>query len=395
MDFTIPGHQGTARSGPARRRGGRLTCRPEHPRAIAPGTGLPTTPRTPRRSAAPYPAAQPPRPRRALRFAGAAAARGLGRLPDPRFRPGARLRDGSARGRPAGLLAVRPDGRRIHRVLRRSALPRRRRQRARLAVAESIGRPDQAPPRHAVTVRVRQAHRTLTHGTQVHGVRDEPGGHLLGQRGCSGPRAHQPGPFGRGPGPADDHHGPEFQCVSAQLEDGRRLRAIPPVPRRARSRRPRNRRRCPLDRGRGEHRRRRPGREHHRGHGPDGGRPHPGHAQRSRPTTVTAGTFSAVPSPTSASPSSVTPPAPSGSPRTSRTNCAPTPRVTPRLVTPGYLPPRRLRYLFPRRLRYLLPQGVSGRYPYVSPASVITHSSSQARRQPPRCDIDAVITVTM
>jgi hypothetical protein len=39
-------------------------------------------------------------------------------------------------------------------------------------------------------------------------------------------------------------------------------------------------------------------------------------------------TFSAVPSPTSASPSSVTPAAPSGSPRTSRTNCAPAPRVT-------------------------------------------------------------------
>ena len=57
---------------------------------------------------------------------------------------------------PRASLAVRPVGRRIRRVLRRAALPRRRRQRARLAVAETIGRPDQAPPRHAVTVRVRQ-----------------------------------------------------------------------------------------------------------------------------------------------------------------------------------------------------------------------------------------------
>ena len=70
--------------------------------------------------------------------------------------PAPAVRDGSARGRPAGILAVRPVGRRIHRVLRRAALPRRRRQRARLAVAETIGRPDQAPPRHAVTVRIRQ-----------------------------------------------------------------------------------------------------------------------------------------------------------------------------------------------------------------------------------------------
>ena len=52
---------------------------------------------------------------------------------------------------------MRPVGRRIRRFLCRASLPRRGRQRARLALAETVGRPDQAPPALAVTIRLRLA----------------------------------------------------------------------------------------------------------------------------------------------------------------------------------------------------------------------------------------------
>ena len=50
---------------------------------------------------------------------------------------------------------MRPVGRRIRRVLRWAALPRRRRQRAGLALAETVGRQDGPPPSPVVADRIR------------------------------------------------------------------------------------------------------------------------------------------------------------------------------------------------------------------------------------------------
>ena len=186
----------------------------------------------------------------------------------------------------------------------------------------AVGRQDQAPPRPVVAGRIRvRVHVRQPASPPPAPSATSPAGTSSGSAAAQVLALINQARSAAGLARANDHRGPGFQRVGAQLEDGRRLRAIAPVPRRARSRRPRDRRRSPLDRGRGEHRRGRPRRRQHRGHLPRwrSASPRPC-STRSRPTTVTAGTSSAVPSPTSASPSTGTPPAPSGSPRTSRTS---------------------------------------------------------------------------
>ena len=58
---------------------------------------------------------------------------------------------------PRASLACDPSAAGSAGLLRRAALPRRRRQRAGLALAETVGRPDEAPPCPVVTDRVRVA----------------------------------------------------------------------------------------------------------------------------------------------------------------------------------------------------------------------------------------------